>query len=81
MTQSPDTKPGYYYVSAIDGARSALVRGPFRDDHAGALASVDSARERMIAIDPRAHWYAFGTCRSDADLGPGYLDATEGGGS
>jgi hypothetical protein len=35
----------------------------------------------MIAIDPRAHWYAFGTCRSDADLGPGYLDATEGGGS
>lgn len=73
--QQPDPRAGFYYVSVIDGGRSARVRGPFVNDHAGALAAVDAARAELEALDPRAIWYAFGTCRSETNLGPGYLDA------
>lgn len=74
MSQQPDLRPGFYYVSAIDGTRSARVRGPY-PTHAEALAMVDESSRVLTTIDPRAHFYAFGTCRSEADLGPGYLDA------
>lgn len=59
----PDTKPGAYYVSAVDTGRTALLFGPFMNDHAGALAAVDKVRKAACDVDPRAHWYAFGTVR------------------
>lgn len=72
--QAPDPRPGYYYVSVLDGPRSARLRGPFVDDHAGALAAVDDARRALDRIDPRSAFYAFGTCRSEVDAGLGFLD-------
>lgn len=72
--QLPDTKPGNYYVSVIDGPRSALLLGPFENDHAAALAMVDKVRAKAEEVDPRASWYAFGTCRMDASR-PGRLNA------
>jgi hypothetical protein len=75
MSQEPDTKPGYYYVTVRrrDGEFRPL-RGPFVNDHASALAAVDDARMKACNLDPRAHWYAFGTARSEMDLGPGIFD-------
>jgi hypothetical protein len=79
--QAPDPRPGFYYVtvrrsnsnSGSDGEHRRL-RGPFRNDHVAALAAVDEARQRAYEYDPRAHWYAYGTARSDDDLGPGLFD-------
>jgi hypothetical protein len=65
--QQPDSKPGAYYVSAIDGPRKALILGPFIDDHAGALAMVEKAREKAEQLDNKAFWYAYGTCRVPTD--------------
>lgn len=73
----PDPRPGFYYVSVLDGPKSARVRGPFKDDHAAALAAVDKTRRQLNHLEPRSAFYAFGTCRSETDLGPGYLDVVE----
>lgn len=70
---TPDTRPGFYYVSVIDGPRRAIVRGPWVDDHRGALRAVEAVRREAERFDDRAIWYAFGTCRSDTHLGPGAL--------
>lgn len=72
---SPDNRPGFYYVSVHDEGRNrrTIVRGPWRDDHRGAIDAVEAVRRESEQIDPRATWYAFGTCRSDTDLGPGVL--------
>lgn len=68
-TQTPDTKPGPYYVSAMkpDGSAYWLMRGPF-DRHADALDKVSETMNKAIEIDPRAQWMAWGTCRLPADL-------------
>lgn len=74
--QQPDNQPGNYYVSVRrdDGAARCLA-GPFRDNHAAALALVDKAREIAIDLDPRAHWYSFGTLRTSYDYSyPGILN-------
>lgn len=71
--QAPDPRPGFYYVSVIDGPRRALLRGPWVDDHAGALAAVDRVRRQAELVDARAVFYAFGTARTDVDRGPGVL--------
>jgi hypothetical protein len=63
MPQEPDPAPGDYYVTCIDGPRTSLLLGPFTNDHAGALAMVDKARERAIELNSWAHFYSFGTCR------------------
>ena len=60
--QTPDTKPGPYYVTCRDGGRTAFLVGPF-ERHVDALDLVEPARKRACEIDPRAHFYAFGTCR------------------
>ena len=65
--QAPDTKPGAYFVSALNGRSVALLAGPFRDDHAAALAAVDPVRREAEKVDPRAIWHAFGTVRLDYD--------------
>lgn len=68
-----DVRPGFYYVTALDDARHALLRGPFTW-HYQAIAAADRARMEAEDHDPRAYGYSFGTCRSDVDLGPGILD-------
>jgi hypothetical protein len=63
VTQQPDTQPGNYYVSVRrdDGDFRCLV-GPFRDDHAAALALVDKARTVAETLDPKA-WLGTATGR------------------
>lgn len=64
--QQPDTKPGNYYVSVRrDNGDAVCLAGPFVDDHPAALAMVAAARRVACDIDPRAHWYSFGTLRTD----------------
>jgi hypothetical protein len=69
MTQEPDTQPGDYFVTAADDGRIALVSGPYRNDHAAALADVDHCRRLVEKLDPWAAFYAFGTSRLELDSG------------
>ena len=65
-SQAPDTKPGNYYVTAVrDDGAVAWLAGPFKNDHAGALAALPKAKRVAMDIDPRAPWYAYGTSRID----------------
>jgi hypothetical protein len=80
--QQPDTQPGFYYVSVQRNNSNArtetrLLRGPFVNDHGAALAAIDEARQKAFELDPRSHWYSYGTCRAEKDLGPGLLDTWE----
>lgn len=50
-----------FYVSMRRGERTAYLAGPFTT-HAEALALVPAAEREAIAIDPWAHFDAFGTC-------------------
>lgn len=78
MTQVPDTKPGFYYVSVVrDNGDYRMLRGPFVNDHAAALAAIEAAKAKACELDRRGHWYAYGTCRTDEDAGPGILDKIE----
>ena len=75
LTQTPDTKPGNYYVTCIDGERHARLAGPFRDDHKAALDIVAAAKKIAEELDPKAVFYSFGTCRTDQDHDrPGVLN-------
>lgn len=65
--QAPDTKPGAYYVTVIDGPRHGRLLGPFFNDHAAALALVDAARAKAEEMDPKEIWYAYGTARFPDD--------------
>lgn len=72
--QTPDTRPGFYYVTVRrDDGQTRLLRGPFRD-HKAALEAVFESRRAAEKLDPCAHWYAFGTGRTETDEGPGILD-------
>ena len=63
-----------YYVSMVDGARTALLAGPFKS-HPQALALVAAVRELAYQIDPKSHWYAFGTLAMSRDYNkPGLLN-------
>jgi len=75
-TQEPDSKQGNYYVTATDAGRVAFLVGPYRDDHAAALAMVDTARRIAPEVDRAAIWYAYGTARVDPDVydKPGILN-------
>jgi hypothetical protein len=64
--EQPDTKPGNYYVSVVDGDRYALLLGPF-SEHATALDAAPQVAEWAQERDGRAHFYAFGTCRRPDD--------------
>jgi hypothetical protein len=61
-----------YYVSVRDGARYGLLLGPF-ELHEDALSHVDDVREAAERGDPWAHFYAFGTCKSETTE-PGKLN-------
>lgn len=76
-----DPRPGHYYVSvrrcnnnAGIGAEHRLLCGPFVNDHGAALAAVAEARRLACELDRRGEWYAYGTARSETNLGPGILD-------
>jgi hypothetical protein len=60
--EGPDPEPGFYYASAADGSRLALLAGPFRW-HVEALAWVDRARALGVELDRKAWFYGFGTVR------------------
>jgi hypothetical protein len=62
----------FFYVSAIDGSRRALVAGPY-DTHAEALAKIDEARHAAEKLDPRAIFAAWGTAGSRVDVGRTFL--------
>ena len=63
-SQAPDTKPGNYYVTAIDAGKTYPMAGPFVNDHAAALAAVRAVREAACNIDGRACFMAWGTVRT-----------------
>jgi hypothetical protein len=76
MGQQPDTAPGNYYVSVRrDDGDIRLLRGPFHNDHTGALAAVRSASTAAERLDPKAVWYSYGTVRmAETFSEPGILD-------
>jgi len=67
-----------YYVSVIDSERKddpyRLLHGP-HDTHEDALALVDKVRAKAQAMDPKAHWYEFGTAGvTAAEHKPGIIN-------
>lgn len=66
----PDSKLGNYYISVIDGPRYDFLLGPFRDNHAAALALVDIVKEYVIENyrTQGAFWWGYGTCRVDPEV-------------
>jgi hypothetical protein len=56
-----EAEPGLY-VSIVDGTRFALVAGPY-PTHDAAKADVERVRTCANKMDPRAAFWAFGTCR------------------
>jgi len=71
-TDTPDARPGFYYVSVIDGPKFGLLSGPY-STHAEALAQVEPARKIAHKANRDAIWYGFGTCRLETSAGPGVL--------
>lgn len=53
----------YYYVSVVDGSKYNLLAGPF-GSHEEAKAQVGVVRKIAIDIDPKAHFFGFGTCKT-----------------
>ncbi|MGF7178388.1 hypothetical protein [Azospirillum doebereinerae] len=75
VTQQPDSRPGFYYVSIVRDSRVGLLAGPFIDDHAAALAWVERARAEAERCDPFAVFDAFGTVRLTSSAKPGVLNS------
>ena len=77
--QAPDTTPGNYYVSAGESgsAHFYTMLGPFVDDHAAALAAVETVRSKCHELDRsgKSHWMSYGTVRMASDFTrPGKLN-------
>jgi hypothetical protein len=64
-----DARPGHYYVTVQDGARTGYLLGPYAS-HADALREVDRGNSLAYNADPRAHWYSFGTGRLRDGVAP-----------
>ena len=73
MQQKPDSKPGPYYVSAIDAGKKYLVAGPYTN-HSLALADVDRVRDIAGDYDGRACFMAWGTCRVEGSQALGSMN-------
>lgn len=72
--QTPDPRPGNYYVSVVDADRFNVLAGPF-PTHQQALDLVETVRRIAEECDPRACWYGFGTTRMKDDYTkPGLLN-------
>ena len=63
-----------FYVSVVDGPKFALVAGPFRT-HPEALSMVDPAIEVGREVDPKSHFYAWGTVKMKNGHRKGILNA------
>lgn len=66
-SHATDAPGSGYFVSVIDGPRQGLAAGPY-DTHEEALADVEEVRRIGEDVDPRAVFYAWGTCRVDRDV-------------
>lgn len=66
-SQQPDTEPGPYYISAVDGPKFALASGPY-ENHGQALALVEKARSAVVNHDAWAAFASFGTVRMQAGV-------------
>lgn len=64
--QQPDSRAGAYYVSVQDNGRTALLCGPW-PTHQQALDMVGAVTLKACELDPRGHWYAYGTARLPDD--------------
>ena len=73
MNQTPDTKPGPYYVTAVDGGEIFPMSGPYTL-HTDALAAVEKARNIAGNYDGGAWFAAWGTCRLPEHTKPGRLN-------
>ena len=51
-----------YYVSIIDGKKFNVVLGPF-STHKEALDMVEPARNEGNKLDPKSHFYGWGTVK------------------
>ena len=76
--QEPDTKPGPYFVTAIDQGpamtrRVMVMSGPY-NTHQQALDAVGMARDTASDIDGRAWFMAWGTARIPDRTQPGNLE-------
>jgi len=61
-----NNSPGNYYVSVVDGSRSSLLLGPF-SKHMEALLKVEAVRKLANELEPKSHFYGFGTAKSDSN--------------
>ncbi len=71
--QTPDTKRGPYYVTALEAGKVFPMAGPYTL-HAEALAAVDQARAIASQHDGRAWFASWGTCRLPDYAKPGRLN-------
>lgn len=72
-----DRRRGFYYVSVRNGPRYGLLLGPFKR-HQGARRWVERTRKEARHHDPMAHFYGYGTARTEECHGPGILNESLG---
>lgn len=69
-----DDRPGFYYVSLIDGDKFALLAGPYMS-HGEALKMVNTAKDAAYSVNSAQCAFAcFGTCRLETNAGAGILN-------
>lgn len=69
-----DDRPGFYYVSIIDGDRFGLLAGPY-PSHREALDMVQPARQASYRVNSaQSSFSGFGTCRLEKSAGAGILN-------
>jgi hypothetical protein len=75
MNPYADTKPGPYWVTALEGSsRCFVMSGPYAD-HQRALDDVIKCRDIAADQDGRAWFMAWGTARMTDRAEPGRLNA------
>lgn len=70
---SPDDRPGPYYVSAIDGTQVHLIAGPYAT-HRAALDDVQRACHIASDANGRAWFMSWGTVRIEGCTRVGVLN-------
>lgn len=67
LQHAPEPGAGYY-ASCVDGKRYGFLLGPFAT-HTEALDSVPIAKATAEAVNSRAFFYGFGTCKITSEPG------------
>lgn len=68
--QDPDqvAPPGRgFFTSVVDGGRCVLMSGPY-GTHREAKDALKADKDKAHKQDPRAPWYAYGTCQAPEDM-------------